>query len=31
VPQDLADVDIGVVRAAFAVAETGSICEDAGY
>jgi L-lactate dehydrogenase complex protein LldG len=26
VPQDLADVDIGVVRAAFAVAETGSIC-----
>jgi L-lactate dehydrogenase complex protein LldG len=25
-PQDLADVDIGVVRAAFAVAETGSIC-----
>jgi len=26
VPQDLADVDIGVVRAAFAVAETGSVC-----
>jgi L-lactate dehydrogenase complex protein LldG len=26
VPHDLADVDIGVVRAAFAVAETGSIC-----
>jgi len=26
VPQDLADVDIGVVRAVFAVAETGSIC-----
>ena len=25
-PQDLADVDIGVVRAAFAVAETGSVC-----
>jgi L-lactate dehydrogenase complex protein LldG len=25
-PQDLADVDIGVVRAAFGVAETGSIC-----
>jgi L-lactate dehydrogenase complex protein LldG len=25
-PQELADVDIGVVRAAFAVAETGSIC-----
>jgi L-lactate dehydrogenase complex protein LldG len=25
-PQDLADVDVGVVRAAFAVAETGSIC-----
>jgi L-lactate dehydrogenase complex protein LldG len=25
-PRDLADVDIGVVRAAFAVAETGSIC-----
>jgi L-lactate dehydrogenase complex protein LldG len=29
VPQDLADVDIGVVRAAFAVAETGSILTDA--
>jgi L-lactate dehydrogenase complex protein LldG len=26
VPQDLADVDIGMVRAAFAVAKTGSIC-----
>jgi L-lactate dehydrogenase complex protein LldG len=25
-PRDLADVDIGVVRAAFAVAETGSVC-----
>ena len=25
-PCDLADVDIGVVRAAFAVAETGSVC-----
>ncbi len=25
-PEDLADVDYGVVRAAFAVAETGSIC-----
>jgi L-lactate dehydrogenase complex protein LldG len=25
-PQDLADVDIGVVRASFAVAETGSVC-----
>ncbi|MBV9750671.1 MAG: LUD domain-containing protein [Acetobacteraceae bacterium] len=25
-PQDLADVDYGVVRAAFAVAETGSLC-----
>jgi L-lactate dehydrogenase complex protein LldG len=25
-PQDLADVDIGVVRASFAVAETGSLC-----
>jgi L-lactate dehydrogenase complex protein LldG len=25
-PHDLADVDIGVVRAAFAVAETGSVC-----
>ena len=25
-PADLADVDIGVVRAAFAVAETGSVC-----
>jgi L-lactate dehydrogenase complex protein LldG len=26
VAQDLADVDIGVVRSAFAVAETGSVC-----
>ena len=25
-PCDLGDVDIGVVRAAFAVAETGSVC-----
>lgn len=25
-PRDLADVDIGVVRAAFGVAETGSVC-----
>ena len=25
-PADLADVDVGVVRAAFAVAETGSVC-----
>ena len=25
-PTDLADVDVGVVRAAFAVAETGSVC-----
>jgi L-lactate dehydrogenase complex protein LldG len=25
-PQDLKDIDIGVVRAAFAVAETGSVC-----
>jgi L-lactate dehydrogenase complex protein LldG len=25
-PRELADVDIGVVRAAFAVAETGSVC-----
>ncbi len=25
-PTDLADVDLGVVRAAFAVAETGSVC-----
>jgi L-lactate dehydrogenase complex protein LldG len=25
-PHDLADVDIGVVRAAFAIAETGSVC-----
>ena len=25
-PQDLADVDVGVVRASFAVAETGSVC-----
>jgi L-lactate dehydrogenase complex protein LldG len=25
-PRDLADVDIGIVRAAFAVAETGSVC-----
>jgi L-lactate dehydrogenase complex protein LldG len=25
-PRDLADVDIGVIRAAFAVAETGSVC-----
>ncbi len=25
-PADLADVDLGVVRAAFAVAETGSVC-----
>ena len=25
-PRDLADVDIGVVRAVFAVAETGSVC-----
>ena len=25
-PSDLADVDYGVVRAAFAVAETGSVC-----
>jgi L-lactate dehydrogenase complex protein LldG len=25
-PRDLADVDIGVVRAAFAIAETGSVC-----
>ncbi|MGH7155955.1 MAG: LutC/YkgG family protein, partial [Acetobacteraceae bacterium] len=25
-PSDLADVDIGIVRAAFAVAETGSVC-----
>jgi L-lactate dehydrogenase complex protein LldG len=25
-PRDLADVDIGVVRAAFAVVETGSVC-----
>jgi L-lactate dehydrogenase complex protein LldG len=25
-PRDLADVDIGVVRASFAVAETGSVC-----
>ncbi len=26
VPADLADVDVGIVRAAFAVAETGSVC-----
>ncbi len=25
-PTDLADVDVGIVRAAFAVAETGSVC-----
>jgi L-lactate dehydrogenase complex protein LldG len=25
-PRDLADVDIGLVRAAFAIAETGSVC-----
>jgi L-lactate dehydrogenase complex protein LldG len=25
-PRDLADVDIGIIRAAFAVAETGSVC-----